>query len=55
MAVAKRLGWALDSLGVNDTDLDKLLQLPTKAYHKLDVSGRLHGKYNSKWHIVENI
>jgi predicted transcriptional regulator of viral defense system len=55
IAVAKRLGWTLDSLGKSDIVLDRLAQLPTKSYHKLDVSGKLHGKYNSKWHIVENI
>ena len=55
IAVAKRLGWTLDSLGESDIVLESLLRLPTKAYHKLDVSGKSHGKYNSKWHIVENI
>lgn len=54
-SVAKRLGWVLEQLGIEDSLLQELLQLPIKGYRKLDPSGLLKGPYNKKWMIQENI
>ena len=54
-AVAKRLGFILDGLGVEEKHLDPLLKLPMKSYCKFDPSGPVKGPYNAKWKIRENI
>lgn len=54
-AIAKRLGWILEKLGIEESCLMSLLQLPIKGYRKLDPSGPLRGPYNKKWMIQENI
>ncbi len=54
-AVAKRLGFILDGLGVEKKYLDPLLTLPMKSYCKFDPSGPVKGSYNAKWKIRENV
>lgn len=54
-SVAKRLGWVLEKLGVDDSRLKELLILPIKGYRKLDPTGPMKGPYNKKWMIQENI
>ncbi len=54
-AVAKRLGFILDELGIEEKHLDPLLQLPMKSYCKFDPSGPVKGHYNAKWKIRENV
>lgn len=54
-AVAKRLGWILEKLGIEELSLQKLLLLSVKGYRKLDPSGPLKGPYNKKWMIQENL
>lgn len=54
-AVAKRLGFILEGIGIEDQYLQDLLNLPTSSYCKFDPSGPLKGSYNSKWKIRENL
>ncbi len=54
-AVAKRLGFILDGLGVEEKYLNPLLELPMKSYCKFDPSGPVKGPYNAKWKIRENV
>ena len=54
-ATAKRLGWVLESRGVNSSRLDRLTELPTKSYRKLDVTGPRKGPCNSRWMVQENL
>ena len=54
-AVAKRLGFILEGMGIEDKYLDALLKLPMKSYCKFDPSGPVKGQYNSKWKIRENL
>lgn len=50
-ATAKRLGWVLESKGVND----RLTALPIKGYRKRDSAGPKKGRYNSRWIVQENL
>lgn len=54
VAPAKRLGFILESLGVNEKHLQGLLELPSKTYFKLNPQGPARGKYNTKWKIRIN-
>lgn len=54
-AISKRLGWVLEALGHNDTQLTRLLDRSIKGYRKLDPSQPLQGPCNKKWKIYENI
>ena len=54
-ATAKRLGWVLESLGVNPSQVDRLTALPIKGYRKLDSAGPKKGRYNSRWMVQENL
>lgn len=55
VAIAKRLGWVLESLGVESTEVGRLAALPIKGYRKLDPSGPNKGPCNSRWMIQENL
>ena len=39
VAVAKRLGWVLETHGIEDRYLEQLAALPVKGYRKLDANG----------------
>ena len=39
VAVAKRLGWVLETHGIEDRHLEELADLPVKGYRKLDANG----------------
>lgn len=54
-ATAKRLGWILEKLGIDLSQLTSLLKMPIKGYRKLDPSSPSAGLYNKKWMIQENI
>lgn len=54
-SVVKRLGWILEKLGVENSQLQELLHLPIKGYRILDPSGPLKGPCCKKWMIQENI
>ncbi|MEM7175992.1 MAG: type IV toxin-antitoxin system AbiEi family antitoxin [Chlamydiota bacterium] len=53
--IAKRLGWILEQLGVQDSQLKDLLRIPIKGYRRLDPSSPSKGIYHKKWMIQENI
>lgn len=54
-AVAKRLGWVLDRMGVSSSHLETLLQVPVKGYRTLDPTGPRRGPCNRRWMIQENL
>ena len=51
-AIAKRLGWVLEQLGVESPPL---AELPIKGYRKLDPSGPNSGSHNGRWMVRENL
>ena len=55
VATAKRLGWVLESKGVNSSKVDRLTALPIKGYRKLDPAGPKKGRYNGRWMVQENL
>ena len=54
-ATAKRLGWVLEYLGIDQDILEPLIVLPIKGYRKLDPTGPRKGRCYSRWMIQENI
>ena len=54
-ATAKRLGWVLEYLEIDQDVLEPLIVLPIKGYRKLDPTGPRKGPCNSRWMIQENI
>lgn len=54
-AVAKRLGWTLENVGIKDSILRRLEDIPIKGYRVLDPSGPKSGHCNKKWMIQENL
>lgn len=54
-ATAKRLGWVLESKGVDASRIACLTALPIKGYRKLDSAGPKKGRYNSRWMVQENL
>ncbi len=54
-ATAKRLGWVLDGLDVEQVHLEPLEQVPIKGYRTLDPSGPRQGPRNTRWMIQENL
>lgn len=54
-ATAKRLGWVLESQGIEPTKLERLAVLPIKGYRTLDPTGPRKGSCNRRWMIQENL
>jgi predicted transcriptional regulator of viral defense system len=54
-ATAKRLGWVLESQGVEPTRLEPLAALPIKGYRKLDPTGLRKGPCSRRWMIQVNL
>ncbi len=54
-ATAKRLGWALEALGVPQSELEDLATLPIRGYRKLDPTGPRRGPCNRRWMVQENL
>lgn len=54
-ATVKRLGWILEKLGWEDSELKSLLEFPIKGYRKLNPNGPSQGEYIRKWMIQENL
>lgn len=52
--IAKRLGWIMEKVGVEDTILQKLEAFPIKDYRVLDSTGPRKGHCNKRWMIQEN-
>ena len=55
VAVAKRLGWVLETQGIEGRYLERLASLPVKGYRKLDAGGPRKGRYNGRWMLQENL
>ena len=55
VTTAKRLGWALESLGVPRSELEELVGLPIRGYRKLDPTGPRRGPCNGRWMVQENL
>jgi predicted transcriptional regulator of viral defense system len=53
-AIIKRLGWALDSLGVPLEQLKALQEFRVQYYHLLDKTKEATGLYNRVWQVREN-
>jgi predicted transcriptional regulator of viral defense system len=54
-SACKRLGWVLNSLGVDDKQLQPLLERTTTSFAKLNPSGPQRGSWNKKWLLLENL
>ena len=55
VAVAKRLGWVLETQGIEGPYLDELAAIPVKGYRKLDANGLARGTYTGRWMLQENL
>jgi len=55
VAVAKRLGWALETFGVGDDVLAPLLALPVKGVQALDPQRERRGTVISRWKLLDNL
>lgn len=55
VAVAKRLGWALEQAGTHDQWLKPLALLPSSGYHLLDPTLPRTGPRDSRWMIQNNL
>lgn len=53
--IAKRLGWIIEKVGVEDSILQKLEAVPIKGYRVLDSTGPRKGTCNKRWMIQENL
>ena len=54
VAVAKRLGWSLDQVGVDARVLAPLLQVAASHYSPLDPGRPRRGKHDRRWMITVN-
>lgn len=54
-AVAKRLGWALEELGVPSDVLAPLRAYPARGDSPLDPGRPARGRHNPTWHVIENL
>ena len=48
-SAAKRLGWVLESHGIDGPIMDRLASLPIKGWRKLDPSGPKRGRHSRRW------
>ncbi len=54
-ATIKRLGWALERMGVPPQQLESLQALPVKTYYRLDPQKPPVKCYDARWRIIENL
>ncbi|MBI2857319.1 MAG: hypothetical protein HYX95_03265 [Chloroflexi bacterium] len=54
-AAVKRVGWALDSLGVPPETLSPLRSYPAKGDSPLDPGHPARGRHNPTWRVIENL
>jgi len=54
VVIAKRLGWIMGRVGVDDNILQRLEVIPIKDYRVLDPTGPRKGTCNKRWMIQEN-
>lgn len=55
IAVIKRLGWALDQVGIPLKRLQSLKEYPATGYRLLDPTKSKVGNYDSRWMIQNNL
>jgi predicted transcriptional regulator of viral defense system len=55
VAVAKRLGWALETFGAGDDVLVPLLALPVKGVQALDPQRERRGTVIRRWKLIDNL
>lgn len=55
VVVAKRLGWALEALGVEGAVLAPLLALPVKGLQALDPQRARRGPVIRRWRLLDNL
>lgn len=54
-AVAKRLGWALETIGVDRGVLAPLLEVPVQATQLLDPTREARGRVIARWKLQDNL
>ena len=54
IAVARRIGWALEQTGVERDKLIKLIQKESPGYRLLDPTSPAKGKYSKEWRLQLN-
>jgi predicted transcriptional regulator of viral defense system len=54
-SVIKRLGWALEKLGVPGSELEGLQNYPVGRYYPLDLNLGEDGPKNRRWQVLENL
>lgn len=54
-SLTKRLGWALESLDIEEHYFEPLLDVPIHSFCRLDPSKPAKGKYNKRWMIQDNL
>jgi predicted transcriptional regulator of viral defense system len=54
-SVIKRLGWALEKLGVPEQDIEGLQNYPVRRYYPLDPNLDEDAPKNIRWQILENL
>lgn len=54
-AVAKRLGWALEEVGVSGAVLAPLLAVPVKGLQGLDLRRPRRGAVIARWKLIDNL
>jgi len=54
-SVIKRLGWALEKLGVREETLEQLQSYPVKRYYPLDPNLDADAPKNIRWQVLENL
>lgn len=54
-AVARRVGWALERLGVPSAVLHPLQAYPGRGDSPLDPGRPARGRHNPTWHVIENL
>ena len=53
--VSRRLGWALERMGVLLDSLALLLPSPLTSYQPLDPTRPKSGSYNKRWKLIINL
>ena len=54
-AVAKRLGWALETIGAEQEVLAPLLAVPVQATQLLDPTREARGRVIARWKLQDNL
>jgi predicted transcriptional regulator of viral defense system len=55
VAVTKRLGWALEHVGVSSRSLEQLRRVPAPHYSVFDPGRPRRGHHDRRWMIIENL